>query len=1470
MLFAPAVYPDSASAPPPVPDSVSGSMPAIGVSATLHISSGWNMVSAPFYSISASDLASSCGTDPYAWRLSSGGYVKETILTPGYGYWIKGTRTCDYPVSASALPPYGVASLFAGWNLVGSTSSTQAIANYSGDCQITSGPWHYNTATNAYDYSPTLKPGEANWIKVPSSCTLSGNEQPPVPPTPPTNGNQPPSISSVSLPSSASAGQAVTLTVNAYDPEGGQLSYLFSWGDGASNSAGPTSLSPITIQHTYSSPGTYAVALTVTDNQGASAQQSAYITVSSGTPVLSAEPSIGPSNAGVVVTEFADFQCPYCGIVHGKSTGGSQYDALRGTEEKIISNYANTGKIKFAYHIMAFLGQESIDAANAALCVRESAGDTGFFAMHDKLFDEQQGEDSGTFSVSNLKQYATEIGYGNQQVLSCIGSGKYDSQVSQSTTDANNMGVQGTPTFMVNGVQAASADYATVKAAIDTALGSSGGSGQCDGYTNVQIGQTINAGGYGVRLQDVTADGTHSAMVSILNNSLEYTIDEVKVAPGTKYVYSNAGNGVAVELCWSASTSSAKLKAYSTSAAATPQCTGYTLLHTGNTIDRGAYQAKLTDVITDSGTGADVAIFNIMDSTGRSVNNFSLVEGGTQMFSENGATYVNMGVCQIARGANGASWARFMMSVSGSLNNPPVISGGSYPTSLNVSQTGTWTVYASDPEGGQLTYSVNWGDSASTNAQANVAQVASSGQASTFTHSYSSAGTYTVTFTVTDNQGASAQSSTTVTVSTSTLQSQSLIIRQSGEYYLKMNWYEAASRVTLSMTQPSVKQIGSFIGTYPPMPAPMDLGYMTAGTEVVFSHTASWHGGNYGPVTSKDPTAYQIEDLGNSHWRLTFDDGIHYDSGYNDGQFEIYLQAPPTNITVSACKSGTTTITAQPLGNPNGTGPFERLGLDISSHPEITSYRIQWFDGSWSDWYTPGQNDIDSKANLDGTQRRVWSYFDDHVHQYQYCLDYGPAPTNTNQPPVISSIGYPATIAAGASGTLVVNAYDPEGSSISYHVFWGDGNTDDRASGSSPQYFTHSYSYAGTYGIQVSVSDGQNSVLSNTNVVVTQANANKPPVINGGSSPTGLKAGDVGTWTVSASDPEGSQLSYLFSWGDGASNQAGPTSLSPITIQHTYSAAGTYTVQFTVTDSQGATAQKTSTVSVTAQTNQPPVINGVSAPSQLTVGQSGTWSVSASDPEGRQLTYSYAWGDGSTATASASPSAAHTYSQPGAYTATITVTDDQGAAAQSSAQTSVSAVPSDRTPPSVSATPSINGGVVTITASASDNGGIYSLDIYEGQYSAVSLVKSCGSASSCSWTTGLNPGTYYYYATAKDNSGNTASTPASATFTINPVVVVQADNTPPSLSATAVSASGTVYTITATASDSSGISGITIYSAQGSLSNHNGFFSKSCSSSPCVFETGGSSQYVYYATATDASAQHNTATTDLAAFTVPS
>jgi PKD repeat protein len=96
-------------------------------------------------------------------------------------------------------------------------------------------------------------------------------------------------------------------------------------------------------------------------------------------------------------------------------------------------------------------------------------------------------------------------------------------------------------------------------------------------------------------------------------------------------------------------------------------------------------------------------------------------------------------------------------------NLAPVVRGISGPTTLEVNQTGTWRVQASDPQNQDLRYQINWGDRVNA-ANASYSSDAGFVQNSAFTHQYSQPGTYTVSVTVMNTAGQTARTTTTVRV----------------------------------------------------------------------------------------------------------------------------------------------------------------------------------------------------------------------------------------------------------------------------------------------------------------------------------------------------------------------------------------------------------------------------------------------------------------------------------------------------------------------------------------------------------------------------------------------------------------------------------------------------------------------------------------------------------------------------------
>jgi protein-disulfide isomerase len=106
------------------------------------------------------------------------------------------------------------------------------------------------------------------------------------------------------------------------------------------------------------------------------------------------------------------------------------------------------GEVRFGYWNFAFLGDESKWAAEAAEC----ANDQGkYWEYHDLLWEKQNGENKGTFSKENLKAFANQLGLNAGQFNECLDSGKYTQLIATDTQVGQQIGVQSTPSFVLNG-----------------------------------------------------------------------------------------------------------------------------------------------------------------------------------------------------------------------------------------------------------------------------------------------------------------------------------------------------------------------------------------------------------------------------------------------------------------------------------------------------------------------------------------------------------------------------------------------------------------------------------------------------------------------------------------------------------------------------------------------------------------------------------------------------------------------------------------------------------------------------------------------------------------------------------------------------------------------------------------------------------------------------------------------------------
>lgn len=141
----------------------------------------------------------------------------------------------------------------------------------------------------------------------------------------------------------------------------------------------------------------------------------------------------GSATAPVVMEEFSDFQCTYCGTF------------ARDMLPRLTAAYVDTGKVRLIYRHYAILGADSEGAAEASAC----AGAQGqFWPYHDRLFAVQGRL---AFTRKNLLHMAQELRLDLTDFTACLETGRFTPQVRAETRAAMALGLRGTPGFVING-----------------------------------------------------------------------------------------------------------------------------------------------------------------------------------------------------------------------------------------------------------------------------------------------------------------------------------------------------------------------------------------------------------------------------------------------------------------------------------------------------------------------------------------------------------------------------------------------------------------------------------------------------------------------------------------------------------------------------------------------------------------------------------------------------------------------------------------------------------------------------------------------------------------------------------------------------------------------------------------------------------------------------------------------------------
>ena len=146
---------------------------------------------------------------------------------------------------------------------------------------------------------------------------------------------------------------------------------------------------------------------------------------------LTGRPVKGPKDAQITVVEFSDFQCPYC----ARATPAV---------EALLKAYPKDVKVYFMHFPLNF-HPEAVPAAVASQCANLQGK---FWEMHDKIFENQ-----GNMSKAQYSAYAKDLGLDLGKFEACSSDPATQEWVMKDMAQGEAAGVEGTPSFFINGIQ---------------------------------------------------------------------------------------------------------------------------------------------------------------------------------------------------------------------------------------------------------------------------------------------------------------------------------------------------------------------------------------------------------------------------------------------------------------------------------------------------------------------------------------------------------------------------------------------------------------------------------------------------------------------------------------------------------------------------------------------------------------------------------------------------------------------------------------------------------------------------------------------------------------------------------------------------------------------------------------------------------------------------------------------------------
>ena len=147
-------------------------------------------------------------------------------------------------------------------------------------------------------------------------------------------------------------------------------------------------------------------------------------------------PFLGSVDAPLTLIEFGDYQCSFCKR-HSDQTNNL-----------IIKNYVETGKVKIMFKDLIVVGEDSVSAAHAAHCAKDQEM---FWAYHFTLYNNWNGEGTGWITNNNLNRFAEDLELNMNEFSECMLDNRWNDLIVASQKDGQSLGVSGTPAFFLIG-----------------------------------------------------------------------------------------------------------------------------------------------------------------------------------------------------------------------------------------------------------------------------------------------------------------------------------------------------------------------------------------------------------------------------------------------------------------------------------------------------------------------------------------------------------------------------------------------------------------------------------------------------------------------------------------------------------------------------------------------------------------------------------------------------------------------------------------------------------------------------------------------------------------------------------------------------------------------------------------------------------------------------------------------------------